>query len=1415
MHASDPETSLSSNGFHPESSAAQLDMEFAGRVTVLTREEDVALPTTISKRDGRVVAFEPARIERAIARCFAALGREPYTPIAELALRVVNIMSARPGQPSVEAVQDAVELTLQAAGEFEAAKAYILYRAEHAKQRQERPIPDEVRDAFAEADQYFPTPIQKFQFFDKYSRFDYEKGRRETWIETVDRAVSFLHELVQTNTGADLGSETFERVRRAILEMRSMPSMRLLAMAGAPARRDSTAIYNCSYLPVDSVDSFCDALLISMAGCGVGFSVESRYVESFPRVHRQRGLDSLRHVIEDSAQGWAAAVRLGLETWFDGGDVEFDMSQIRSAGTPLRTKGGRASGPGPLKTMLEFSRARILARQGVHLRPIDAHDIMCMVGNAAVSGGVRRTAMISLFDYDDLEMRLCKSGDFEHDNSQRWNANNSAVWPERGLDQIQVVEQVLDMVKSQRGEPGIFNRKAALDMIPDRRKALGYEEYGTNPCVTGDTWVLTTRGPRQVRELVGQLHGTFVNGSTYSTTEDGFWKTGTRPVLQLRTREGYALRLTGNHELLTVTHQSRKVQRHGWRRADQLRPGDRLVLHRHRGAEWSGDGTYEEGWLLGSLVGDGTMSTKTGQRGQLLTMAHLEYWGNDRNTVAAAALTRLQSAVLTRADCVGFNGELSNKIRLSSAGLARLAERFGITREFKCVSQLVERTSSDFHRGFLRAFFDADGSIHGTQAKGVSVRLSQSNLQDLEAAQRMLLRLGIASTIYAERRPAGYRQLPDGRGGSATYWCRPDHELVIAGDNVHEFARVVGLSEPAKAARLASVLSSYRRQPNRERFTATIDTITPAGVEDVYDCAVPGPNAFDGNGFYAHNCGEIILRKNEFCNLSIAVARQDDTLASLKDKVEIATIIGTIQSLATHFPDLRPIWKQNCIEERLLGVDITGQMDSPAVHDPSVMQALRAHAVETNRVFAEKLGINQSAAVTTVKPSGNSSQLLNCSSGLHARWAPYYERNVRVATTSPIFKVLRDAGVPMDPENGQTRDDANCVTPETKILTEDLRWVRAGDLKEGDGIIGFDDVPEAGKKRHYRRAKITYAGRKLSRVLRITLDDGQVLRCTPDHKWLVIDASDTATWMSAEEMLRKARRKNGHIRLAKYWNVYDTDTSYGAGYLAGLLDGEGYLGAVARTTNIGFIQNEGGVYERGVTELEARGYQVVTRAKLSGFGNGEACRQVAVLGGRTEPLRLLSEVRPMRLVEKLVSRIHTLSLVAFGTPSITAVEEDGEQEIAVLSSNCQTYLAEGFAAHNTWVIHFPVKAPNGAVTRNNRSAIEQCDYWLHNKVNWTEHNPSVTCTYRPDEIVDLTKWIWEHRDLIGGMAFLPTFDAHYAQLPYIEITKEEFDRRTTEFPTIDFSKLFRYESTDLTTAAQELACLAGNCEVDS
>jgi ribonucleoside-diphosphate reductase alpha chain len=182
---------------------------------------DIQVPTTIVKRDGRTVPFDVTRIENALLRCFASFQRTPATPVPELARRVVNIIAAKTSDdpPSVEGVQDIVEMVLQAAGEFEAAKRYILYRAEHAKQREERPIPEAVRSAFTAADRYLPTPLQKFQFFDKYSRFNYQLGRRETWIETVDRAVDYLRELA----GDRLPSETYQRIRQAVLQIRAMP----------------------------------------------------------------------------------------------------------------------------------------------------------------------------------------------------------------------------------------------------------------------------------------------------------------------------------------------------------------------------------------------------------------------------------------------------------------------------------------------------------------------------------------------------------------------------------------------------------------------------------------------------------------------------------------------------------------------------------------------------------------------------------------------------------------------------------------------------------------------------------------------------------------------------------------------------------------------------------------------------------------------------------------------------------------------------------------------------------------------------------------------------------------------------------------------------------------------------------------
>lgn len=1099
------------------------------------------IPAQVIKRDGRITEFDQFRIENAIHKCLKA-NREDGLLSGYIANQVVNVVSARYQNtiPTVEQIQDAVEMMLLASGKYEVAKSYILYRAEHAKMREVRPIPEEVRRAFEESERYFRTPLQQFQFYDKYSRFNYDLGRRETWTETVDRAVSFLFEL----SGGALDSSVYEEIRQAILSMQAMPSMRLLAMAGEAARRDNATIYNCSYLATDSVDSFVEALLISMAGCGVGFSVERQYVEQLPRIRRQRDVSSIQWTIEDTAQGWADALRLGLESWFDGYDVVFDYSLIRPAGAPLRTKGGRASGPEPLRIALNFARARILSRQGSALRSLDAHDLMCVIGNAAISGGVRRMAMISLFDYDDVEMRQCKSGEFEKENSQRWNANNSVVW-NHDLTQEEFIGHFMEMVTARRGEPGIFSRQNARLTKPLRRSDA---DFGANPCVTGDTWVLTSQGAKRVDSLIGVQHFALINGRKHLTTEDGFWETGIKPVMLLRTVEGHCLELTSNHQVLCVSKLTRYEEETEWKEAGQLCPGDKIKLHNHSEVVWNGTGNFDEGWLLGSLLGDETIISEK--------IAKIEYWGEHRLVMGSSALERLRANVKHRSDLAGCDLDGKGRFVITSTGLLDLAQKYGMIRWNKVLTPDVERSSSDFYCGFLQGFFDADGTIIGDQSKGVSVRLSQVNLQNLEAVQRMLLRLGIGSQIYKYRKNSGYRLMPDGKGGSAEYWCQDNHELVISGANLQTFANKVGFSKPDKKEKLANKLNDYKRKLNKERFVATVESVTPNGNKPVYDCCVPGVSAFDANGIYVHNCTEIHLLKNQFCNLSIAIARVYDTFVSVAEKVRIATIIGTIQSMATRFPGLRDTWRQNCEEERLLGVDITGQMDSPIVQDASVLAQLKEIAIKTNQEYAKILEINPSAAITCVKPSGNSSQLLDCSSGLHARHAPYYIRNVRVSAHSPVFKVLRDAGAPMNPENGQAEENAN-----------------------------------------------------------------------------------------------------------------------------------------------------------------------------------------------------------------------------------------------------------------TWVVHFPVKAPEGALVRRDMSAVQQCEVWLRNKINWTEHNPSITVTYKPDEILELMQWLWDHKDKIGGMSFLPSDEARYEQMPYVEITQEEYEKLMREFPEVDFSKIYRYEEMDLTTAAQELACVSGACEI--
>jgi len=633
----------------------------------------------IEKRDGRLVAFDFDKISSAIWKAMMAAEEGSADDATLVAHQVVGELGRFAKKykgflPTVEGMQDSIEKYLILNDYVKTAKAYILYRDKRAQLRAAHmEVPEHVRKLALESKKYFDgNSLGEFVYLRTYAKWIPEEGRRETWIETVDRYMSFMRE----NLGTKLTEKEYTEVRTAILKQEVMPSMRLMQFSGEPARRCNTCAYNCTFTAPIKLEDFAEIMYLSMQGCGVGFAVESQNIEQLPQIMKQTGKKMESHTISDSKEGWCDALTLGLKTWYAGRDVTFDYSQIRPAGARLKTMGGKASGPEPLRSLLAFARERILKRQGRRLRTIDAHDIICKIGECVVAGGVRRTAMISLSDLDDIEMRDAKKGQFYMTDPHRSVANNSAVY-EAPPTNTELMDEWVALMKSGAGERGIFNRGSLALTLPKRR---------------------------------------------------------------------------------------------------------------------------------------------------------VEYF-----------------------KMTGFIGE--------------------------------------------------DGVVRGS----------------------------------------------------------------------------VGTNP----------------------------------------------------------CAEIVLQSKQFCNLSEVIARAHDTEASLLRKARLAAILGTYQSTLTKFGYISKEWTDHCVEERLLGVSITGQWDSPAARQPETMRKVRDMAVKTNATYAKRFGVERSMSVTAVKPSGTVSQTFNCASGIHPRHAPYYIRRVRISATDSLFKLMRDQGVPYYPEVGQSMEEANTYVLEFPVMAPD------------------------------------------------------------------------------------------------------------------------------------------------------------------------------------------------------------------------------------------------------------------------------------------------------------------------------------------------------------------------------------------
>jgi ribonucleoside-diphosphate reductase alpha chain len=324
-----------------------------------------------------------------------------------------------------------------------------------------------------------PTDYQTFIATSRYARWIDSENRRESWEETVDR---FMENVVypkmpETEEAVDINIA----LKKSILNLEIMPSMRAMMTAGKALERDNTCAYNCSYLPVDDMKSFDEAMFILMCGTGVGFSVERQYVSKLPEVPEKMFDSQTIIAVSDSKEGWAKALRQLISLLYSGEIPKWDMSKIRPAGSRLKVFGGRASGPEPLDQLFRFVTSIFKNASGRKLNSLECHDIMCKIGEVVVVGGVRRSAMISLSNLSDDRMRNAKTGQFWETNPQRSLANNSVAYTEKP-DASTFLHEWASLVDSGTGERGMFSRIAAQNHTEKNGRRDHNHEFGTNPC---------------------------------------------------------------------------------------------------------------------------------------------------------------------------------------------------------------------------------------------------------------------------------------------------------------------------------------------------------------------------------------------------------------------------------------------------------------------------------------------------------------------------------------------------------------------------------------------------------------------------------------------------------------------------------------------------------------------------------------------------------------------------------------------------------------------------------------------------------------------------------------------------------------------------------------------------------------------
>jgi intein/homing endonuclease len=887
----------------------------------------------------------------------------------------------------------------------------------------------------------------------KYSRYNPELQRREVWDELVTR-------------NKEMHIEKFPQLREEIENAYSfvygkkiLPSMRSLQFGGKPIEINNSRIFNCSYLPIDDYRSFSEIMFLLLSGCGVGYSVQNHHIDKLPEIRKP--LKSKRYLIGDSIEGWADAVRMLMKSYFGiiSWSPNFDFRDIRPKGASLITVGGKAPGPEPLKIALVHIQA-ILDRKenGQKLSSLECHDIICHLADAVLSGGIRRAALISLFNLDDEEMLTSKFGNWWEMNPQRGRANNSAVLLRSKIDQDTFLNLWKKIEASNSGEPGfLFTNDKDEGTNPCAEINLKPNQF----CLTKDTLILTDEGYQSIEELLNKEKlpkivsnyiddtKTIEDKSSFSKHDFKIFPTGIKPIFEIKTHRGPSIKATSNHKFLTqdgyVAVEELDIDYHNLYMAQDNTNIKYNYIERDNFNEYD---------FLGWLLGDGYYTNNPNNLKNVYETLGLVF-GSEEDVLAKTVLKPIFENLLQEAVDAGVTRNKNFDLKpyrdkngvttlVTSSTKARyIANKFGLkpgTAKDKTLPEMYWNLSMKNKSRILSALFSADGSVTDTKHRKI-IQLSMSNPIFAKQVQLALTEFGISSKYTITERKHSNR-------------CKTEVILQIGNKtNIETFKNNIGFSlHPRKQQDLDNITYQVTHHfKNHNKFC--IESIEYIGEEEVFDLTVEDSHNFIANGLITHNC-----------NLCEINASDIHTQEEYNARSKAAAFIGTLQASYTDFHYLRDVWKKTTEKEALLGIGMTG-IASGAVLKLDMKQAAKV-AVEENARVANLIGINKAARVTTVKPSGTTSLVLGTSSGIHAWHSEYYIRRVRLGKNESLYLYLKNnhpelieddyfkpniqaiVKIPQKaPKDAITREKESALDLLERIKTINKEWIKPGHRK--------------------------------------------------------------------------------------------------------------------------------------------------------------------------------------------------------------------------------------------------------------------------------------------------------------------------------------------------------------------------------